>query len=265
MECTLCSFRNPKGTATAVIIRDNKILVLERNEEPFKGQWDLPGGYMQEGETPEETLRRELTEELGVKDMILTKIGDFPGTAPWKDKDQPILSHAYLVSFKDEIVLNDENGTFKFAELTTDIAFDSNKDILEWVKKNYTFDLARVRELISQLDASAVVDEQALYRGILAGHLETIYLHGELIGMGWIFPRQTLLRHQAVVEDMIVDEKYRGQGYGDKLLVGLLDWAKSKGVEVVELTSGYHRKAAHALYKRHDFVIHETAHMLKKI
>ena len=62
MECELCAFNNPKGTATAVIIRDGKLLLLKRNEEPYKNQWDLPGAYMEAGETPEGTLRRELKE-----------------------------------------------------------------------------------------------------------------------------------------------------------------------------------------------------------
>ena len=66
MECEICKFNNPKGTATAVVIRDGKLLVLKRNEEPFKDMWDLPGGYMSQGEMPEDTLRKELMEELGV-------------------------------------------------------------------------------------------------------------------------------------------------------------------------------------------------------
>ena len=63
-DCLLCSFENPKLTATAVIIRDGKMLVAKRNEEPFKGEWDFVGGYVQKNETPEEALRREIREEL---------------------------------------------------------------------------------------------------------------------------------------------------------------------------------------------------------
>ena len=62
MECELCNFKNPKATATAVIIKDGKLLLLKRNEEPYKGMWDLVGGYLDENEPPEEALHRELKE-----------------------------------------------------------------------------------------------------------------------------------------------------------------------------------------------------------
>lgn len=269
MECELCSFNNPKVTVTAIAIRDNKLLVLRRNEEPFKDKWDLPGGYMTFGETAEDCLRRELKEELGVSNIKLDYLKSIPSEAVWKNKTFAVLAKFYLVDFEGEIKLNDENSEYTWIALSeiapTDVAFDSNQDMLLWVKDKFTFDLARVNELLLQLDSSAVFNEQSFYKSILDGHMEKVYDGDLLIGMGWIYPRQTTLRHQAVVEDMIVDEEYRGKGHGDALLIGLLGWAKTQGVEMVELTSGYHREAAHKLYKRHDFQIHETAHMLKKL
>jgi len=61
-DCDLCKFENPKVSTAAVIIRDQKLLVAKRVEEPFKGKWDFMGGYMQKNETPEETLKREIKE-----------------------------------------------------------------------------------------------------------------------------------------------------------------------------------------------------------
>jgi 8-oxo-dGTP pyrophosphatase MutT (NUDIX family)/GNAT superfamily N-acetyltransferase len=268
-NCELCAFNNPKVTVTAIAIRDNKLLVLKRNEEPYRNMWDLPGGYMSAGEDPEETIRRELKEELGVSNIRLNYLRDIPSWAMWKDKTFAILAKFFLVDFDGEIKLNEENADYIWVPLNeldpVEVAFDSNQAMSVWVKDKFTFDLTRVEELLKQLDSSVVLDEQALYKSILCGHLEKIYDGELLIGMGWIYPRQTALRHQAVVEDMIVDAAYRGKGHGDALLVGLENWAKEQGVKVIELTSGYHRVAAHALYKRHDFRIHETAHMLKDI
>jgi len=269
-DCELCKFNNPKVTVTAICIRDNKLLVLKRNENPYKGAWDLPGGYMNEGETPEETIRRELKEELNVSNIKLTYLRDIPSEAVWKDKWFAILAKFYLVEFEGEIKLNEENAEYSWIPLAQldpeSIAFDSNWKMSMWLKKNFTFDLTRVVELLKQLDGSFTkLNEQSFYKSMICGHMERIYDRDLLIGMGWIYLRQTALRHQAVVEDMIVHEAYRGKGYGDQLLIGLEKWAKDQGVEVIELTSGYHRKAAHALYQRHGFKIHETAHMLKKI
>ena len=80
--------------------------------------------------------------------------------------------------------------------------------------------------------------------------------------MGWIFPRTTLLRKQAVIEDMIVDEKHRGKGYGRTILKNLICWAENNGIEVIELTTNPKREAANALYKSEGFQLHETNHYL---
>src|SRR3990167_3031559 len=93
-KCEVCGFRNPKGCATAIILNKGRVLVLKRNEEPFKGQWDLPGGFMSEGETSEQAVIREMKEELGVEILETSKIGEFPGYGLWKGDKFPITSHA---------------------------------------------------------------------------------------------------------------------------------------------------------------------------
>ena len=266
-NCELCAFENPKPTATAIVIRGQKLLVARRNEEPFKGEWDFIGGYLQKNETPEEALRREIQEELRVE-ADLTYLGAFSGTASYKNLDYPILSSAYLAELNGEIKLNKEENSeiswVPIAELKT-VAFDSNQKILDFVKKKFIYDLDKVRKLVSQLDSTAVVNEQSLYKAMLDGYVSKIEDGGELVGMGWIFPRQTMLRCQAVVEDMIVDDRYRGKGLGEKILLDLIRWAKEKGVEVVELTTNPKRLAANSLYKKVGFKLHETNHYLLKL
>lgn len=55
--------------ATAIIERDGKFLVLKRSRwnEAYSGQWQFPEGGVEFGESPEKTLRRELSEETGLK------------------------------------------------------------------------------------------------------------------------------------------------------------------------------------------------------
>ena len=131
MNCELCAFNNPKATVTAIIIKDNKLLLLKRNQEPFLGQWDLPGGYMSgENETPEEALKREIKEEFGIDDVKLTFIKNLPAQAQWKEKKYATLNNFYLTEINGEIKLNEENSEFNFVNLKSinskDIAFDSN-------------------------------------------------------------------------------------------------------------------------------------------
>jgi 8-oxo-dGTP diphosphatase len=54
--------------ACALIDADKRVLIAQRPEgKPMAGLWEFPGGKVEEGETPEDTIIRELDEELAVK------------------------------------------------------------------------------------------------------------------------------------------------------------------------------------------------------
>ena len=53
-----------------IIRKDGRILIGKRKVGTFAGKWEFPGGKMEPGETPEQCLARELTEELGVRARI---------------------------------------------------------------------------------------------------------------------------------------------------------------------------------------------------
>lgn len=50
--------------SAAIIMKDNKIFVTQRGYGEFKDWWEFPGGKIEEGETSEECLKREIKEEL---------------------------------------------------------------------------------------------------------------------------------------------------------------------------------------------------------
>lgn len=52
-----------------VLIHDNKILLIKKARGPHTGKWDLPGGTIEFGEEPYETLRREMKEETGIGEI----------------------------------------------------------------------------------------------------------------------------------------------------------------------------------------------------
>lgn len=66
----------------AVIRKEDKIFSTARGYGEFKGQWEFPGGKIEEGEKPQEALKREIREELEaeieVYDLIDTIEYDYP-------------------------------------------------------------------------------------------------------------------------------------------------------------------------------------------
>ena len=55
--------RVPVLAVSASVFHSNRLLMVQRAHPPARGQWALPGGVVQLGETPEQALRRELMEE----------------------------------------------------------------------------------------------------------------------------------------------------------------------------------------------------------
>jgi 8-oxo-dGTP diphosphatase len=66
--------KKPVLTVDIVIARsDGSVVLVRRRHDPFKGEWAIPGGFVEYGETVEEAAKREAKEETGL-DVELTKI-----------------------------------------------------------------------------------------------------------------------------------------------------------------------------------------------
>lgn len=58
---------HPLVAASALVIRDNFVLLVRRAYEPASGKWSLPGGLIELGELASEAARREVLEECGIE------------------------------------------------------------------------------------------------------------------------------------------------------------------------------------------------------
>ncbi len=83
-HCANCGFTyyfNPSAATVAFIVNDkNELLVCRRAKDPAKGTLDLPGGFIDMGETGEEGVIREIAEETALKVTSLHYLFSLPNT-----------------------------------------------------------------------------------------------------------------------------------------------------------------------------------------
>ncbi len=85
----------PKLMVDVVIPSERGVVLIRRSTEPFAGQWALPGGFVELGETVEEAAAREAAEETGLAVEVACLIGVY--SDPERDPRGHNVSVAFLV------------------------------------------------------------------------------------------------------------------------------------------------------------------------
>ena len=133
----------PRLTVDAVILNEdcNRIILIRRKNDPFRGFWALPGGFVDVGETVEAACIREVHEETGIEVDIIKLLGVFsdPGRDP--------RGHTVSVVFICRPVFGEPKGMDDAMEAAwipfppdLPLAFDHSK-VLEAVTMNIDFEL----------------------------------------------------------------------------------------------------------------------------
>ncbi len=131
-------YKNPKVTVDAVIIREERILLIKRNKNPFKNKWALPGGFVEYGEKVEDAIIREVLEETGLKVEIKKLFGVYSN--PGRDPRGHTITIVYLTNvIGGELKSDDDTCDAKFFELEKlpKLAFDHNliiNNVIGWLK-----------------------------------------------------------------------------------------------------------------------------------
>lgn len=103
--CTKCEFEfyfNPAAAVAGIILNDaGELLVTIRAHDPGKGQWDLPGGFIDFEETAEHALAREIKEELNLDVNAMNYMMSAPNEYHYKGITYPTLDMAFICRVSD--------------------------------------------------------------------------------------------------------------------------------------------------------------------
>ena len=132
-------YPRPALTVDALIFHFSEgslnLLLIQRGDEPYKGSWAFPGGFVNENETVEQAVVRELKEETGIEATGLQQV--FTASAPGRDPRGWTVSVIFIGFIKDGTTLKagDDAADARWHPLrnVTHLAFD-HADIVDRVR-----------------------------------------------------------------------------------------------------------------------------------
>lgn len=138
------TYRYPRPMVTTDIVvlkkdaKDVKILLIERGNPPFEGQWALPGGFVDENEALKAAALRELKEETQLEGIELSQLHTFgnPGRDP-RGHCVSIVYMGWLTDAKKQAVAGDDAKKVEWFPINElpQLAFDHQEIIAMAVKK----------------------------------------------------------------------------------------------------------------------------------
>ena len=114
----------PIASVAACVFKDDRILLVQRGTPPSKGQWSVPGGAIELGESFEDTAKRELDEECGVE-MEVDDIFDVEDFII-RDEDDNIQYH-YVVTY---VTANYISGNIRPGPEEIDVCWATKEELM---------------------------------------------------------------------------------------------------------------------------------------
>ena len=103
-----------------LILDNNNIVLIKKNGGPYNGKLDLPGGTIEFGETPEETLIREIEEEVGIKVLEYELFDGNSVTFEWEHKGELEQGHHIGFFYKITKYNNTINSNIELSDKNDD-------------------------------------------------------------------------------------------------------------------------------------------------
>ena len=129
-QCEWIHFVNPKVAAAVLIEKDGRVLLVRRANEPYRGLWTLPAGFVNGNEDPAEAAARECLEETGLNVHVTRVLDVIAGREHKRGADFIIVYLAEVVS--GELMADDDADAaewFARSELPP-LAFQATQKIL---------------------------------------------------------------------------------------------------------------------------------------
>jgi ADP-ribose pyrophosphatase len=98
LQCGWIHFIDPKVAAAVLIEKDGRVLLVRRANEPHRGLWTLPAGFINGGEDPAEAAARECLEETGLNVRVKRVLDVIAGREHERGADFIIVYEAEVLS-----------------------------------------------------------------------------------------------------------------------------------------------------------------------
>jgi 8-oxo-dGTP diphosphatase len=109
-------YKNPTPTVDVILERESKILMVRRKKEPYKDHLALPGGFVNEGETVEEAMKREAMEETSLEVHPLEILGVY--SDPKRDPRKHIVTVVFVgIIVSGDLRANDDAASIEWIQL----------------------------------------------------------------------------------------------------------------------------------------------------
>jgi ADP-ribose pyrophosphatase YjhB (NUDIX family) len=140
-ECGMTVYMNSAPTAAMLIVRKDQVLLARRGFEPFKGRYDIVGGFLEYGEHPVAGIRREVREETGLQVKVLDLLGVYMDS--YGPRGKSTLNFYYVGSIiRGRMRARDDVAQLKWFPLSRlpRLAFRSQaaavRDLRRWVREH---------------------------------------------------------------------------------------------------------------------------------
>jgi phosphinothricin acetyltransferase len=126
-----------------------------------------------------------------------------------------------------------------------------SKDLNKMINDKIKMLFEQLNSTITQLTVEEVLTKN-----------ETVFIgcwhENEIVGMALMATYKVISGHKGMIEDVVVNEHYRGKGIGKKLMLTLLKEADTMNLDEILLFTGHHRKAAISLYTSLGFKLKDS-------